>query len=313
MAKAAPLSFNLCTDAAQWQAALCAMDYTALQQDWGYGEFMEQIGRRTVRLIWQNDHKILAAAQIITRRIGPIELVFALRSPVFVPDISDADKIKILSDISCRYPRRKLKFLILMPELGPNKIIHRALNKIFRQRIMTGNLNAVINLKHGVENLRAAQSAAWRNRLVKAEQSKLTVKIVRQGPLMEWLLQQETAQEELRGYQALPPALVREMIRLHWHPQDVWVAVAMLGKDPVAGQLWLRHGNSATYMYGVNTPAGRQENAHNLLIWKMIENLSAAGLYYADMGPIDAETNAGLTRFKLESGADPCELLGSYH
>ena len=60
------------------------------------------------------------------------------------------------------------------------------------------------------------------------------------------------------------------------------------GEDkPLAGVLFLRHGNCATYHIGWNGKEGRQENALNLLLWKMMIKLKAKDIGTLDMGGVD--------------------------
>lgn len=312
--KPAPPSRIACLNSTEWQAALGATSFSALQQSWAYGEMMLRIGRQVDRWIWQDGNsRVLAAAQIITRRIGPIKIVTALRAPCFTADCSDAQKRDILADVSRLYHRHDLKFLFLMPELPDTESSRALFRGTGRHRIITGYPTALLNISDDLEKLFMNFKDTWRNKIRKAEQSGLQIKIVRGGPLLQWLLGKEKEQITEKGYQTIAPELIEAWIEKILHPQDVWGMIALQGKQPISGQLWLRHGNAATYYVGATTTAGRAAAAHNLLFWHAVQELKAAGVAMLDLGGVDSVTNPGLARFKLETGAKAHLLIGSYH
>ncbi len=76
--------------------------------------------------------------------------------------------------------------------------------------------------------------------------------------------------------------------------------------------LVLLHGATATYHMGWANDMGRKSNAHNLLLWRLIEHQKAQGIEKFDLGGINTADLAGITRFKLGSGAVPRVLAGTY-
>lgn len=290
------------------------MTFSALQQSWAYGEMMLRIGRQVDRWIWQDHHgRALAAAQIITRKIGPFKMVSALRAPCFSAACTDAEKRAVLMDISACYRRRDLKFLFLMPELPDMESSRALLNRSGRRRVITGYPTALLDISGDSEKIFQNFKDTWRNKIRKAEQKQNQVKTVRSGPLLLWLLNKEKEQITEKGYQTIAPELIQAWIEKILHPQDVWGMIALDGKEPIAGQLWLRHGNAATYYIGATTAAGRDAAAHNLLFWQAVQELKAVGVRILDLGGVDSVSNPGLARFKLETGAEPYMLMGSYH
>ena len=53
---------------------------------------------------------------------------------------------------------------------------------------------------------------------------------------------------------------------------------ADIGRERLAGMLFLIHGQAATYQIGWTTPTGRETNAHHLMLWRGIEELQQRGV-----------------------------------
>ena len=76
--------------------------------------------------------------------------------------------------------------------------------------------------------------------------------------------------------------------------------------------LVLLHGATATYHMGWANDMGRKSNAHNLLLWRLMEYLQAHGIEKFDLGGINTSDLPGISRFKLGTGAIPRVLAGTY-
>jgi lipid II:glycine glycyltransferase (peptidoglycan interpeptide bridge formation enzyme) len=60
----------------------------------------------------------------------------------------------------------------------------------------------------------------------------------------------------------------------------------------------MRHGTSASYRLGWNSPEGRVAQAHYLLVWKAIEILKKQNIETFDLGGILAQDTTGFNTFK---------------
>jgi lipid II:glycine glycyltransferase (peptidoglycan interpeptide bridge formation enzyme) len=87
---------------------------------------------------------------------------------------------------------------------------------------------------------------------------------------------------------------------------------ADIGRDRVAGMMFLLHGQAATYQIGWANDAGRDAYAHNLLLYKGMEALKERGVRCLDMGGINTGRSAGIARFKITSGAQVVTLAGTF-
>jgi lipid II:glycine glycyltransferase (peptidoglycan interpeptide bridge formation enzyme) len=133
-----------------------------------------------------------------------------------------------------------------------------------------------------------------------------------------WLLDAEAKQRQKRGYRAMPLEMTER-----WQEEKATAANgdrgaglavfrADMGRDPAAGMLFLIHGRRATYHVGWTSEAGRDNAAHNLILWAAIKDLKARGVAVLDLGGVNTQSGAGIARFKLETGGAVLQRAGAY-
>jgi hypothetical protein len=175
-------------------------------------------------------------------------------------------------------------------------------------KLMKGAELALVELVQAPA-MRARLHQNWRNQLSKAESSPL--RVIEQ-PLDDkrhaWFLQAEQAQQTSRKYRAYPAGFLLAYAAANKGQARLYTA--MLGSDPVAAMLVLKHGMMATYQAGITTPQGRKHCAHNLLLWSIMSDLQRRGVRQLDLGR--ADLSDGLRRFKLRAGATLQALPGTY-
>ncbi|MBK19113.1 MAG: hypothetical protein CMM52_09805 [Rhodospirillaceae bacterium] len=87
---------------------------------------------------------------------------------------------------------------------------------------------------------------------------------------------------------------------------------AVARRDPIASILLIRHGRSATYYTSWTTTQGRNRKAHNVLLWKGIEELKKQNVRWLDLGGLNTDSASGVARFKLGMGGEVTTLSGTY-
>ena len=85
-----------------------------------------------------------------------------------------------------------------------------------------------------------------------------------------------------------------------------------MGRDRVAGMLFLIHGEAATYQVGWTNDVGRDQHAHNLILWHGIQELQSRGIRVLDLGGVNTIRSAGIARFKMSTGGKVITYAGSY-
>ena len=81
-----------------------------------------------------------------------------------------------------------------------------------------------------------------------------------------------------------------------------FVAIARLGKEPVAAAVFFRGSRQAIYKFGASDYRFQQLRPNNLLMWEAMKHCAEAGCASLHMGRTSL-SNEGLRRFKLSFGA----------
>ena len=261
-----------------------------LQQSPAYAAALERIDRATRCAAILRGGDPVGFVRIVTRRLGPVRLSLILRGPVWTAPVSPAEEREAL----CRLART-VSPLVVVP--GRDGVGGRGLVPL-----MTPRHVALLDLTPEAERLRAGLHGKWRNRLARAEDARMKVRIGHPDPApVAALLTRDAAQQKARGYRALPARFTHAW--LAGDPADALFAEARQRGETVAAMLFLLHRPWATYHVGWSGPEGRRLNAHNLLLWQVARRLKAEGCTTLDLGDVNTEDAPGLARFKTGSGA----------
>lgn len=297
-------------NSATWDAAH-SQARAPLQQDWAYGASMQMIGVTVLRAMVEDKGAPVALAQFILRRWGSVlSMALCSRGPVWLQAMSVQDKTHVYKSMRKSLPLKGLRLVLITPE----EVRSGSLGLSPWRRVMTSYATVMLDLKQSPQDLRSGLDAKWRNRLVAAEASELKVQRMGSNPgQYRWLLDQEEAQRQQRGFAGLPLPFFDAYIQSRKQPDKTVLTMrADLGRDRVAAMMFLQHGQAATYQVGWSNEQGRQLNAHNLLLWQAIAALQQRGIQVLDLGGINTARSAGIARFKIGTGGEVLQLAGTY-
>jgi len=294
------------TSRERWDAAHSA--YSAvMQQHWVYGASMRLPGMRIHRAEVILDGRTVAMAQFVCRRYaGLFGVALCTRGPMWLTGITDDDKSRIHRALKMRRPR----FALFSPDVQDPA--DESLSRL--TRVMTGYSTVLIDLTQTPEAFRAGMEGRWRNRLVASEKAGLNVVRTGANPAQyRWLLEEERAQRASKSFYWLPLEFVEAYSNARAQTTKTMLILrAELKKDRVAAMLFLIHGSAATYHVGWSNDAGRDTNAHNLLLWRAFDELRARGVRTLDLGGINTRQLAGISRFKIGSGGKVVTYAGTF-
>jgi hypothetical protein len=289
-----------------WAHALGAAAFVPLQQSAAYGTAIARRGRAVRRLLIEDGGSTALGVQAMTRSIAgfPV-LTTALRGPfAFAATAAgDAALAQAVQALARRWPHA----LIVAPEFADGARVQAQLRAAKLRCVMSPASVIRVSLDAEPAQLRKRLDQKWRNRLVKAEAAGLKVEIARGGASLQYLLNAHERLMRAKRFKSLPGAFVQEIVAASAR-RDVFVCTAELKRTTVAGALFVRHGDSATYVVAANE-AGRAGHAGNLLLWRGLLALRDAGVRICDLGLIDTDRSPALARFKLGTGGDvftPC-------
>lgn len=295
---------------AEWDAAHTTA-LGALQQDWSYGSAMLSLGVPVLRARVHQDGETVAQAQFIVRRFGRFASVaLCSRGPIWRKSLSPIEQTQVYQSLKRTLPLAGLRVMLVTPEQSVGE--SNGLPTI--RRVVTGMSTVLLDLNPSMEQLRANLEHRWRHQLANSESSGLRVERVgTQLNQFQWLLEAEIAQRQDRGLDGLPPAFVQRYTLTRTPAASTILTLrADAGRERVAAMMFLIHGASATYHIGWTSDAGRDAHAHNLILWKAIEELKARGIQQLDLGGVNTIRSAGVARFKLRTGGKLVTLAGSY-
>lgn len=299
-------------DRASWDA-LHRSAAGALQQDWAYGDAMLALGTRILRAQIREGDQLIGVAQCLVRRVaGFVQLALCSHGPVWSQEATVVQRHAACRLLKRTLPLPWIRLLFVTPDMADSA----AAGTQGMIRVVTGQSTVRIGLEPELTALRASLQGKWRNRLAGAERSALKVHRVGHKPAQyRWLLDRELAQRAARRYIALPDGFVEAWQTAHAGrsgDDPILTLRADLGRDAVAGMLFLVHGEAATYQIGWVGEAGRELGAHNLLLWHAMVALREKGVRRLDLGGVDTARGAGLARFKIATGGEVITLAGTY-
>ncbi len=297
-------------DLAAWDAAHAAA-LGSLQQDWAYGATMFALGVPLLRARIEQDGVTLAHAQFIVRRFGRLgSVALCSRGPVWLRPLEANDKARVYRAIKQSLPLPGLRFILVTPEQPAGE----ATGLSPMRRVMTGMSTVMLDLTPTMDELRANLERRWRHRLVTSEAAGLSVQRVGTNPnQFRWLLDAEMTQRGSKGLDGLPPAFFERYGLARSQASNAMLTLrADVGRERVAAMMFLIHGHSAIYHIGWTSDQGRDLHAHNLILWKGMEELKARGIRQLDLGGVNTLRSAGIARFKISTGGRVLTLAGSY-
>jgi hypothetical protein len=299
---------------AEWRAALSACGQSAVEQCWGYGVASAANGFTVDRGMVIDGDKTIGMVQAFTKRfIGFAKVTQIVRGPLWLGDLPTLEAQRpILAQLRQRFTKGRLTFVYWLPELMDTPDTRLAMRRVRLRRVMTGYASAWVDLRSPISGIEAALSGTWRNQLRWAEKEELSIAAASGGQGLDALLSRHDENRKRRGFGGPNGGFIRAIIEGTSDRQDAMGVTARHKREPVAGILMLRHGDSATYYAGWTTEEGRTVYAHNALLWRGITMLQKAGVQWLDVGGLDTTNAAGIARFKLGLGGEVFTLAGSY-
>jgi hypothetical protein len=290
-----------------------SLHHGSLQQSWLYGEALMSLGVRVHRAMVWEDGRLLAVAQFICKRwLGYLSVASCTRGPVWHPDVASQQRSLIYKRLRQSLPVPWLKVVLFSPDASADQL--DPLETQGLSRVMTGYSTVLLDLKQDLPSLKAGLEGKWRNRLNKALlNDKIRLHVQASLKRCEWLLGKEMDQREAKNFHGLPTHFVQAYVAAAAsQPVSFVVAYAELGKNSIAGMLFLIHGRVASYHMGWADEQGRQLNAHNALLWESVAYLQGVGIEVLDLGGVNTHDLPGISRFKLGTGGRAITLAGTY-
>jgi hypothetical protein len=315
---AAPPAIRIIWDSAsvpEWIALLRTVPASTLTQSFGYNAAMMLTDRWTPRLgiIELADHPIGLVVMVERKSgLGLRRLIRLHRGPLIRPEAAKPAVVaSVLKAIRTAYPGGWRQDVVLAPELPEGEQTAGMLRWAGFKPVPGPPYRTIwLDLTLPEPDLRAGLHPKWRNALVKAERSGLTVEVDAPGASLDWLMPHYLADCQAKGFAGPSPVLLHRLRAALRKDGDFLILRALQGKEPVAAILIPGHGLAATYQIGWTGEAGRRTNAHNLLLWQAVRLLKQQGRQRLDLGGLLPDRAPGVTAFKRGLGGQEVALTG---
>ncbi|MEP6147306.1 MAG: hypothetical protein ABJ201_07810, partial [Nisaea sp.] len=197
-------------DQRRWDDLIGKADRSALEQSSAYGMAMSRASAYTpVTVVFMRGPERVALALILEWRFpGGFRIAKLTRGPVFLTDVSGAERAAIFRLIKQRYPIAKLNLFFMTPELSSGAASDALLRGIGMRPMVTGYSTVWLDLRPDLETLRAGLHMKWRNQLKLAEAEPIRVRSGFGGAPMEWLLSRHDQHRTRRKFRAPAGAFV---------------------------------------------------------------------------------------------------------
>jgi len=289
-------------DARAWTKLLSGGGPVPLEQTAPYGAMVESQSAWQLRRVLVADSGVpVAAGQIVWQRRFGITLARLLRGPVpLAADVPGPALLKPLFDL---YAKPRLEAFFVSPPFGTVA----ELAALGRRRVMTGYATAWLDPQSPLK-----PTASFKDGLRRGEKNKLRVASAHGGAALMGFLARYAEARRSGKWKAPSAPLLAALVEALDRPQDALLLIAAKGSDPVAGMLTIINAGTATYHASWVGAEGRQAGAMPLLMARTLEELRQRGLRHFDLGGLNDDDMAGVTRFKLSLNPTPQILPGTY-
>jgi hypothetical protein len=290
----------------EWDALQSRFGDRSLVQDWAYGEAKtEDGGWRVERGVLHSGQEITSIFQALIRPIPVFSggLVWINRAPLWQTDAGHRPEIygELLCQLSSHYVSERGMYLRVAPSHVPGEGAAPDASPFgFLEAGISGWASTTLDLARGADDLRAGLNGKWRGHLNKAERKGLELAFGTGVDLFDGFLQSYRVFLGGRGFSTtVTPELLAGLQRHLPEDRKLMTFTAYSDSAPIASVLIARYGETAEYLAGTSTDAGRKSDAGQLLIWRALLEMQSLGYKKFDLGGADPELTApGVLQFK---------------
>ncbi|MHB1294330.1 MAG: lipid II:glycine glycyltransferase FemX [Anaerolineae bacterium] len=304
----------------QWDAAV-AQDATGhLLQTWAWGELKGAFGWAPKRLALAEGDTILAGAQVLYRRAGPVTVGYIPKGPFYL-DRSKATCDALWRAIHALSRRMRAISLKVEPDIPDGQVschqelAARGLRPSSEQ--IQPRRTIVVDISPGEEEILARMKPKWRYNVRLSERKGVQV---HQGDPADlpafYNLLRITGERDAFGIHSL--AYYQRALDL-FAPGRATLFMARYEGVPLAGLMAFAFNGQGFYMYGASANAHRELMPNHQLQWRAMQWAKERGCTRYDLwGIADADEDpataalGGVQRFKEGFGGQVVRYVGAY-
>jgi len=294
------LNFSLRT-VGEWRGFLNQTQKTPWTQTFQYAIAVAKVAKQSTHFVTiDRGVQVVGLVAIQVSGLGPFQSVTINRGPLWFKGQETAenlsDFVKALHKV---YPRSLFRRFRWMPEWTSAENSSAFAEEFGLKKAQQSFETLWLDLTPSLEALRAGLDRKWRGHLNKSERAPLEVVADTEGRHLDIFLKNYDLFKSRKNFDGPEGVFFKHEIESALPFKDAIILWARIDKIPVAGIVVMKHGSSASYRLGWNSPEGRVAQAHYLLVWKAIEILKKQSVETFDLGGILAQDTTGFNTFKL--------------
>lgn len=300
-----------------WHAHFKAMRRTTVLQSYAYARGCAPLyGQKPRWGLIEIDDRPAGLVQVMEASIlgGMLHGVILDRGPLWLPGYGEeAHIIAFIEAYSRAVPKRFGRRRRFLPEWEATPALEAALRRNgWRKTASPAYETQWLDVSQTEGALRAALRKSWRQSLVKAEKSPISIEWEDSDKRLPLYLKRYVMDKNEKGYSGPDVQVLRALGESFGCEKNMLTGTAFLDKKPIAGILILCHGQSATYQIGWSDSRGRQHCAHHRLLWEGALALKKRGIMDLDLGGVNETSAKTIKRFKQGMGGQSAILAGLY-
>ncbi len=292
-----------------------------LLQTWAWGELKGAFGWRPLRLAIEQDGALIAGAQVLYRRLGPLAMGYIPKGPVLPSDEGEAVAL-LWRAIRVRSRQMGAVALKVEPEWRDDDPTRHAW---LRAHGLAPSANTIqprrtiiVDLRPDEDEILARMKAKWRYNIRLSERRGVVVRQVGSEGLPAFYdLMRITGERD--GFGIHSYAYYAKGLELLERQGRVALFLAYYEDEPLAGLMPYAFNGQAWYMYGASSNHHRELMPNHQLQWRAMQWARAQGCRQYDLwGIADVDPEAvtadlgGVQRFKEGFGGEVVRYVGAY-
>ncbi len=316
-------------DRTEWRELERHCTQVNMLQTWEYGEAKRTAeGWQPKRFcIRDQNKKPVAIVQVLLKRLygfgyvarinrGPLLLEGSMNPEM--PSVMASKAIALLRESMRKQGWRLLTIAPEMLDTWQHRFVLKALG-FKKRRKMANWTSGRLELKKEDKVLLKELKSNWRNKLRKSQEIEIAIKEKwLELKEIEALIQNYQTHQQRQAYTGIPERLVRAICMQQTEDFRLCLFACFAKNDILKelkclGQVVTVHaGDTATYLIGLATPAGRQAQANTALLWHAILHAKHQGCAWFDVGGLGEGDTANVSVFKRGLNAAEYSLVGEW-
>jgi len=304
------MTLRLVTDESQWTDLLTRAPAPHVTQSYAFGEGKRANGWRMARSAFVQRGKVIAICQIQERTVAGIRVASRVsRGPLFLDSAPEpADVLEVLRLLRKGWGRVLTGPLLIAPALHDNDENRELLRLAgYHSRSAVGWCSARLDLQRPEEQIFASFSSSFRNRYRRAEKQGVTFEVSNSVDAVQWLVKRNSDKLSALGVGHNDVSFYNAVSQTAG--DAFFVIRAKFQGEFVGGTALIRSGRVTEYNIGWHSPAARDLNLGNYLMWKAICETKRRGSDVFDVGGL-SDDKGGFSRFKREMPGTEYRLVG---